>query len=209
MMCEPLVKTLPPDGWIEYLPNWLEPALADRLMARLEPEIAWERRSITMFGRTLLQPRLICFMGEAGVVYRYSGGRYAAAPWHPLLQPMLDPLRRVCPPGFNCVLVNLYRDGLDSMGWHADDEPELGPRPTIASLSLGATRRFQLRSRENHQRRFELPLEHGSLLVMRGQLQAHWQHQVPKTSSPVEPRINLTFRWIPSAPDPVAAPPIG
>jgi alkylated DNA repair dioxygenase AlkB len=165
-----------------------------------------------MFGRTLMQPRLIRFMGEAGVEYRYSGGRHDAAPWHPALTPLLERLQRACPPGFNCVLLNLYRDGRDSMGWHADDEPELGPRPTIASISLGAVRRFQLRSLAQPRQRFEIQPEHGSLLVMSGSLQDNWQHQVPKTARPVGPRINLTFRRIPSSaslPDPVPDRPIG
>lgn len=198
-MRELLVKTLPPDGTIEYVPEWLDAPSADRLAARLQREVEWERRSIRMFGRELMQPRLIRFMGEPGVVYRYSGGCHVAAPWHPALQPLLECLRHQYPPGFNCVLANLYRDGRDSMGWHADDEPELGPRPTIASVSLGAVRRFQLRTRTRPRRRFELQPEHGSLLVMRGSLQENWQHQVPRTARPVGPRINLTFRWIPSS----------
>ena len=96
----------------------------------------------------------------------------------------------------NSVLANLYRDGRDAMGWHSDDEPELGPRPVIASLSLGGTRRFVFRHRREPERKYELPLGHGSLLLMRGDTQADWKHALPRTARPVAPRINLTFRRI-------------
>jgi len=201
---EDLVKTLPPGGRIEYRARWLEPAAADALLVRLRAEIPWVREPITMFGRTVMQPRRLCFMGDAGVVYRYSGRNHAALDWHPAVAALLPGLERACERRFNCVLLNQYRDGRDSMGWHADDEPELGPAPVIASLSLGAPRRFMLRRRErcsgkrgdNCERRFELSPGHGSLLVMRGDLQRHWHHQVPRTRRPVGERINLTFRRV-------------
>ncbi|PKL95694.1 MAG: alpha-ketoglutarate-dependent dioxygenase AlkB [Gammaproteobacteria bacterium HGW-Gammaproteobacteria-8] len=195
-MRELVVKTLPPDGAIDYVPEWIEARAADCLMARLQQTLEWEQRSIRMFGRVFAQPRLIRFMGDPGIVYRYSGGSYIAAPWHPALLPLRRRLREEYRLEFNCVLINQYRDGRDSMGWHADDEPELGPRPTIASVSLGAERRFQLRSRQLPRQRFEIKPGHGSLLLMRGALQQHWQHQLPKTARPVGPRINLTFRRV-------------
>ncbi len=195
-MREVLVKTLPPNGTIDYIPDWLEDPRADCLMLCLQQQIEWERRSIRMFGRELMQPRLIRFMGDPGVIYRYSGASYIAAPWHPALLPLRQRLRDEYRLEFNSVLINLYRDGNDSMGWHADDEPELGPHPAIASVSLGAVRRFQLRSLRLPRKRFELKPEHGSLLLMRGALQQHWQHQLPKTTRPIAPRINLTFRRV-------------
>jgi alkylated DNA repair dioxygenase AlkB len=97
---------------------------------------------------------------------------------------------------FNSVLLNFYRNGRDAMGWHSDDEPELGMNPVIASVNLGATRRFMLRYKTDHQFKYELELQHGSLLIMRGALQHFWQHQVPKTNRPLPSRINLTFRVI-------------
>jgi len=167
---------------------------------RLRDEVDWQQRTIRIFGREHLQPRLISFMGDAGIRYRYSGGCYDAAPWHPLLSKLLRLLERDLGIRFNSVLANLYRDGRDAMGWHADDELELGRAPTIASLSLGAVRRFMLRARADRARKFELQPQPGSLLIMRGGLQQYWQHQVPKTARPVGARINLTFRRIVSDP---------
>lgn len=201
---EGFVKTLPPDGRLHYEPRWLEAPgcgpSAEELFRRLFDEVDWESRTIMMFGRRLEQPRRIAFQGEAGVVYRYSNDDYVARAWHPLLRSVRDRLEGDTGTRFNSVLMNLYRDGRDGMGWHADDEPELGPRPTIASISLGAVRRFVLRSRADRSEKIDLRLAPGSLLIMGGDLQQAWQHQVPKTARPVGPRINLTFRRIlPSA----------
>lgn len=193
---EEFVKALPPAGEIEYRGRWLHPGQADMLLARLTEEIDWEQRSIRMFGRTVLQPRLIRFQGDPGVRYTYSGDSHAASPWHPEVAAIRDRLRREGVGEFNSVLLNLYRDGADSMGWHADDEPELGEDPLIASISLGGTRRFVLRRRADRSLRHELSPGHGSLIVMRGDLQHHWQHQVPRTRRPVPARINLTFRRV-------------
>ena len=201
-MSESFVKTLAPEGLLDYRSAWLAPADADRLLDCLAAEVPWELRSIRMFGRELMQPRLLCFMGDPGMVYRYSGGDYAAVPWHPAVEELRWGLNRSLATAFNSVLLNLYRDGSDSMGWHADDEPELGSRPTIASISLGAERRFVLRRRDDPRQRLELVLAHGSLLLMAGDLQTHWQHQLPKTARPVGPRLNLTFRRIHPKPGP-------
>lgn len=191
------VKTMPPDGVIDYRPAALSRDEADALFSVLRAEANWQQRAIQMFGRRVMQPRLICFMGDVGVDYCYSGDRLSAPGWHPAVLELRDRLTDVLNVPFNSVLVNAYRDGRDSMGWHADDEPELGRCPTIASISLGAVRRFRLRSKHDRET-LTLEPEHGSLIVMRGDLQHHWQHQVPRTARKVGWRINLTFRQIES-----------
>lgn len=190
------VKMLPPNGRLQMMRAWLDARAARRLFERLYSEIDWQIRTIQMFGRELEQPRRIAFQGDPGVVYRYSGGDYRAERWHPEIARLRDRLAADFDAAFNSVLVNLYRNGADSMGWHADDEPELGANPLIASVSLGAQRRFVLRNKDDRSLRIELKPESGSLLLMDGDVQHHWQHQLPKTARPVDARINLTFRWI-------------
>ena len=153
-----------------------------------------------MFGRTIPQPRLTCWMGDPGCDYAYSGVRYAPAPWTPAAARLRAQVEAACGVRFNAVLLNRYRTGSDSMGWHADDEPELGDAPTIASVSLGAARRFDLQHRKRKAERRRLSLTHGSLLVMAGTTQACWKHRIPKTTAPIGERVNLTFRWIRAAP---------
>lgn len=193
---EGFVKTLAPAGIVDYRPGWIDPASAGQLFERLRAGIDWQRHTIRMFGRELEQPRRLCFLGDDGVVYRYSGADYPAAAWHPAVAGLRDRLAAEGVATFNSALLNMYRDGKDSMGWHADDEPELGQDPVIASISLGAVRRFVLRSRAMPRERFEFTPSAGSLIVMRGDLQHHWQHQLPKTRASVGPRINLTFRQV-------------
>lgn len=192
---------LRPGGRVEYQPDFLSPSQADRCFARLSSELDWAQRPIVLFGRELMQPRLTAFHGAPGISYRYSGQTMLARPWTPTLTELKERLQRVLGLDFNCVLCNLYRDGRDSMAWHADDEAELGPTPVIGSISLGAARRFQLKPRSGRGERIERILEHGSLLLMAGTLQQHWQHQLPKSLRVTEPRINLTFRRILSRAD--------
>lgn len=191
-----LVRHLPPAGRLRYLPGWLDVGYADRLLEELGAEIDWQQREITLFGRRVMQPRLVAFQGEPGVSYRYSGTTWDADGWHPRIAELLPALAQFVAGGFNSVLCNAYRDGRDAMGWHADDERALGPDPVIASLSLGAIRRFRLRCRSDHARTHALALEHGSLLVMDGDLQHHWHHALPRTRRACGMRINLTFRKI-------------
>jgi alkylated DNA repair dioxygenase AlkB len=172
---------------------------ADRLFARLEREIAWERHRFVLFGRTVEAPRLSCWIGDAGAAYVYSRTRFEPRPWTPAVAALRDALAVRLGLRFNSVLANLYRDGRDSMGWHSDDEPELGPEPVIASLSFGAMRTFRLRERATRRPVLSLELAHGSLLVMAGQTQRHYQHALPRRAGVAAPRINLTFRRI--APD--------
>jgi alkylated DNA repair dioxygenase AlkB len=166
-------------------------AEADRAFRSLLDDVPWEERHIVLFGRRIPQPRLVAWAGE--VPYRYSGQTLEPRAWSGLLRQLLG---RVCAHTgvpFNHVLLNRYRDGMDSMGFHADDEPELGAEPAVASLSLGVTRRFVLVSRRG---RLVVPLEHGSLVVMRGQCQAEYRHGIPKDSAVTAERVSLTFRRI-------------
>ncbi len=190
------VKVLPPAGELVYIRDFIESSRAEKLFATLLDEPFWQSRSITMFGRTVMQPRKIAFQGDSGVSYSYSGDQYHAEPWHGDLLALRTQIEHKAGCRFNCALLNLYRDGCDSMGWHSDDEAELGSCPTIASVSLGAVRRFVLRCKKNKQTKVEIRPAHGSLMIMRGDLQHCWQHALPKTQRDVQARINLTFREI-------------
>ncbi|MBR9828886.1 MAG: alpha-ketoglutarate-dependent dioxygenase AlkB [Oceanospirillales bacterium] len=184
-----------PDADIRYQPDFMRPADADALLAELLHAVTWRQDRIRLFGKEHPIPRLQAFQADAGIGYTYSGLRMNAAPWLPALLPLKQKLEALCDRPFNALLLNLYRDGQDAMGWHADNEPELGQNPLIASVSLGAPRRFRLRhsaSRDTH----ALTLEHGSLLLMAGPTQHHWQHCLPRTKRCQHPRINLTFRLI-------------
>lgn len=176
--------------------HWLPRDAADTLQRTLREDVPWEVHRIRMFGRQVDSPRLSCWMGDPAARYRYSGTEFVPQPWHPALLPLRDQLAAFCGHAFNSVLLNRYRDGDDGMGWHSDNEPELGPAPVIASLSLGAGRRFLLRRRDDHAKNAEVLLDHGDLLVMGGQTQRLYQHCLPKSARPLAERLNLTFRWI-------------
>lgn len=185
-----------PDADVRHLAGWLPPAQAGALQAALLRDIPWEVHRIRMFGRWVDSPRLSCWMGDPDARYRYSGADFLPHPWADVLMPLRDRLQEeLCTP-FNSVLLNRYRSGTDSMGWHSDDEPELGAQPVIASLSLGAARRFLLRHRDHHAAKAEFLLADGDLLVMAGRTQAHYQHALPKSSRVHGERVNLTFRQI-------------
>jgi len=169
---------------------------ADVLFAALRDEIPWTTHRLRLFGREVEAPRLSCWIGDAGASYLYSGTRFVPAPWTPAVARVRDQLAARFGLAFNSVLANLYRDGRDTVGWHSDDEPELGPAPTIASASFGATRTFVLRSRATRRAALSLELAHGSLLVMAGATQRLYQHALPRRRRVDAPRINLTFRWI-------------
>jgi len=175
---------------VRYVAGWQHrPA---ETFAVLQREISWEQHDITLFGRTVATPRLTAWMGTA--TYRYSGVSNQPQPWPSTLATIRERLVGEIGVDFNSCLANLYRDGADSMGYHSDDEPELGDEPTIASVSLGARRTFSLRHHETGQR-WSWPLGDGDLLVMWGDSQRSYAHAVPKTSRPVGPRLNLTFRF--------------
>jgi alkylated DNA repair dioxygenase AlkB len=184
------------DALLALHTHWLAPEDAQALQQQLTETLPWSIHRIRLFGRWVDSPRLSCWIGDPQAVYRYSGQTFAPHPWTQALAALRDRLREELGVPFNSVLANLYRDGRDAMGWHSDDEPELGAEPVIASLSLGAARRFVLRRRDDHAVKQTLVLEPGSLLVMRGACQRDWQHALPRTARPVGPRINLTFRHL-------------
>lgn len=185
-----------PGADVRLAPNWLAQDEADRLMERLQLAIPWERHRITLFGRQIDSPRVSCWIGDPGATYTYSRTRFEPRPWPPALAALRDRLGDALDYRFNSVLVNWYRDGRDSMGWHSDDEPELGPAPVIASLSLGQPRAFAFRGRGDPATGARILLPHGSLLVMRGATQALYRHALPGTRRAVAGRINLTFRYV-------------
>jgi alkylated DNA repair dioxygenase AlkB len=166
------------------------------LFRALRQEIGWQQEEVVIYGQRRLVPRLVAWHGEPGARYTYSGTLHEPLPWTPTLEQVRHRVQALSGWNFNAVLLNLYRNGRDGMGWHADDEPELGPEPAIASVSLGAVRRFCLRHRQRKGLRADLPLPHGSLLLMSGATQRHWVHAVPKTAVQVGERINLTFRCV-------------
>ncbi|MDH2910846.1 MAG: alpha-ketoglutarate-dependent dioxygenase AlkB [Candidatus Eremiobacteraeota bacterium] len=182
------------DGFA-FEPHFLGESEARDLFARLVHGLAWTQPTIALFGVRRPIPRLEAWYGDLDARYRYSGIAHEPMPWTPELAVLRDRLRSYAGEPFNSVLANLYRDGRDSNGWHSDDEAELGPTPTIASLSLGATRRFSIKATANGERHaFEL--SNGSLLVMSGTSQQLWRHAVPKEPQVQHARINLTFRTI-------------
>jgi alkylated DNA repair dioxygenase AlkB len=188
--------SLPDDAQLELWPDFVPLAERASLFTHLHAALPWQSRAIRIAGRDVLEPRLTAFIGDAEAGYTYSGRYNAPDAWPEALQALRIRVSEVAGAAFNCVLCNFYRDGRDSMGMHADNEAELGVRPSIASLSLGATRRFQLRHRKSPDARLDLDLVDGSLLVMRGDIQTHYRHGVPKQLAIHAPRINLTFRLV-------------
>ena len=192
----PRVSIPIPDGTLWLHEGFLSSDESAAACAALLDEVPWRQEHVRMFGRQIPMPRLTCWMGDPGCSYAYSGVRYAPTPWTPTAAALRERVEQEIGARLNAVLLNHYRSGSDSMGWHADDEPELGPTPTIASLSLGAARRFDLQHRNKKTERRRLVLSDGSLLVMAGQTQTHWKHRLPKVSGSTGLRLNLTFRFI-------------
>lgn len=194
---ESIVHELPEGAICELFPTFLERPRADAVLETLLVEVPWRAHVIRLFGREVPEPRLSAWLGEPHAVYAYSGVTNRPEPWTKTLAALREELFERLGLPFDSVLANLYRDGQDSMGFHSDDEPELGPEPVIASISLGATRRFQIRHKRGAKRgRLDLELGHGSLLVMRGAMQERYRHGVPKDPRVTEARVNLTFRRI-------------
>lgn len=188
-------EQLPHGGSAILHPSALSASEADAAYDELIEHEPWEENHITMFGRTVAEPRRSVWHADDGLSYTYSSRRRRVIDWSPLLLDLKRRCENLARCEFNGVLVNLYRDGHDHMGWHADDESNLGPTPVIASLSLGVERRFELRHRVTSEV-VRFPLGHGSILVMSGECQNQWVHRLPKQSRVVAPRINLTFRHL-------------
>jgi alkylated DNA repair dioxygenase AlkB len=183
-----------PDAEVRLWPVAFAPAEASQLFDALVAGIDWRQEEVLIFGQRRAVPRLVAWHGDPGASYTYSGTPHDPLPWTQPLERIRSRIFGLTGSRFNSVLLNLYRDGRDGMGWHADDEPELGRDPVIASVSLGAPRRFCFRHRRDRSQKLDLMLSHGSLLLMSGATQHHWVHAVPKTSLPAGCRLNLTFR---------------
>jgi len=183
------MTTTPP---ITYDPAYLPEQEANALLDTLRTTLPWQQKRMKMLGRDVAFPRLMSWHGDHD--YVFSGSTQEAQPWTPELAALRDRLEATTGARYNSVLANLYRDGQDSISWHADDEPGLGLAPTIASISLGAERTFKMRHSASRLV-YDVELSHGSLVVMYGSSQREWQHSVPKRKRVTEPRINLTFRW--------------
>jgi alkylated DNA repair dioxygenase AlkB len=192
---EPIVLNLP-DAEIIYYPHFFDKKEADVIFEQLRNEIPWQQDDIRIYGKIHPQPRLTSLFGNEGIAYSYSNIKIQPHHWNPLLQKIKSYVESVTNTNFTTVLLNQYRDGKDSNGWHADDEKELGTNPIIASVSFGAERTFQLKHNSDKTQKKNIVLEHGSLLIMQGTTQHFWKHQIPKTSKAVGSRINLTFRVI-------------
>lgn len=209
-----------PDGELYLAPGFLSSAQSDQLTEKLLANdrhpvngahwqqadlesvtwqtIAWRQDRLHMYGREVAQPRLSAWYGDNDHSYTYSGITLQPLPWKQPLIWLRTRLQQHAGLRFNSVLLNWYRSGEDHVSWHADAEPELGLNPTIASITLGATRRFLLRRQKRQEEKIELPLAHGTLLIMSGALQHHWQHSVPRQRRVQNSRINLTFRMVES-----------
>ncbi|MGB5942991.1 MAG: alpha-ketoglutarate-dependent dioxygenase AlkB [Leeuwenhoekiella sp.] len=181
---------------ITYYPKFLNTTDSKALFEALLQHTSWREVKITVFGKTYLQPRLTALQAENSNPYSYSNLTMHPVPFCSDVLQIKKKLESFTGLTFTTCLLNLYRDGKDSNGWHADDEKELGSSPIIASVSLGATRTFKLRRKKETKTAKKIDLTSGSLLLMQGKTQTYWQHQIPKTAKPVEPRINLTFRTV-------------
>ncbi|HET6602687.1 MAG TPA: alpha-ketoglutarate-dependent dioxygenase AlkB [Xanthomonadaceae bacterium] len=184
------------DAELMFDPQFLALEEAADAFEALHREVPWEVHRIRLFGREVVSPRRSCWFGDPDAAYTYSGMHFPPRPWTPAVARLRERIAAACDCPFNSVLANLYRDGRDAMGWHSDDEPELGPAPVIASLSLGVARGFRLRHRRDRVRTLKLELTAGSLLLMRGATQRNYRHAVPRTARAVGARINLTFRTV-------------
>jgi alkylated DNA repair dioxygenase AlkB len=187
---------LPCNGEVFFFPQFFSKKDSNALLQDLFANIPWKQEPIKIFGKEVMQPRLTAWYGDEGKAYSYSGITMQPLAWTNSLQQIKTAIEIKTGLLFNSALLNLYRDGKDSMGWHRDNEKELGPNPSIASVSFGGSRVFKLRDYNNKSSVLAIELTHGSLLLMKGATQHYWEHQVAKTSKQVAPRINITFRDI-------------
>lgn len=183
------------NGEYIYYPNFFSKLESDVQFQGLRKNILWKQESMYMYGKKIEFPRLTAWYGDNDKPYTFSGITLHPLPWTSEILKIKQKIEPIAKTEFNSVLLNLYRSGNDSISWHTDAEKELGINPVIASANFGATRKFQLRH-INTNEKLEIELGHGSLLIMQGELQHFWQHQVPKTSKPIGERINLTFRVV-------------
>jgi alkylated DNA repair dioxygenase AlkB len=184
------------DGRAYHVKKFLNSVEADSYLSAIVGSSRWRQDHIKIFGRSVLQPRLTAWMGDRGASYRYSGLLMTPEPWSEAVLQIKSAIEKALGLKFNSALLNYYRTGFDSMGWHRDNEPELGKDPTIASVSLGDLRIFKMRHYFNKSLGVDIELGHGDLLVMAGVMQSNWEHCLPKTRRPKGPRVNITFRSV-------------
>lgn len=187
---------LPEKGEAYLLNEFLLQQEATHYFNLLKNQTPWERKKIIIFGKEVMQPRLVYWYSDPGISYKYSGITLKSNPWPNYLMDLKNKIETICETKFNSVLINYYRDHLDSMGWHRDNEKELGLNPIIASFSLGQMREFQLRDYQTKKNKIKLELKNNDLLIMKGTIQNDWEHSIPKRTTPQGERINLTFRKI-------------
>ncbi len=186
---------LPYDGEVIYYPNVFSTAVSQEYLEILLKTVEWQQEVVNMFGKTITMDRKIALYGDTNFVYGYAKNKRQAKPWPKELSALKTSIENKCNTHFNACLLNLYHNGTEAMGWHADDEKELGENPTIASVSFGADRKFSFKHKTTKQT-LSLTLQKGSLLVMKGTTQTHWLHKLPPINALKTPRINLTFRNI-------------
>lgn len=185
-----------PNAEVTFYRNFFDLRESDKIFQLLRDEINWRQDKMKLYGKDIDLPRKTAWYGDQNKSYTFSGIHLNPEPWTPILLQVKERIEEVSRIKFNSVLLNLYRHGNDGISWHTDAEPELGENPVIGSVSFGGTRRFMFRHRQDQTLKTEVELTHGSFLLMAGETQHFWQHQIPKTSRQVEPRINLTFRSI-------------
>jgi alkylated DNA repair dioxygenase AlkB len=186
-----------PKDLLEYRENFLDWKEADRLKDHLLTTVPWEQRTQKMYDKIVITPRLTAWCGDSNKSYESADNNTSGTnPWTPELLVLKERIEQEFGYQFNGVLLNLYRNNNDSVAWHRDKESRYGKRPVIASISLGQTRNFDFRKKDHHQSKYSLPLQNGSLLIMKGDLQENWEHRIAKSTLPMKERINLTFRLI-------------
>ena len=185
-----------PDADVLFYEDFFSEEESSRYFDTLRETIAWEQQELKMFGKQIALPRLTAWYGDEGKPYSYSGITHHPHRWTPELLEIKSKIESVADLAFNSVLLNLYRDEQDSVGWHSDDETELGENPVIASISFGDVRQFQFKHKTDGSQRLALDLTSGSLLLMRGATQHYWKHRIPKSKQAKSERMNLTFRVI-------------
>ena len=185
-----------PDADVRFYRSLFSKEESDRLFAQLHQQTHWKQEFIKLYGKQVAIPRLTAWYGDEGKSYIYSKIEMTPELWTPSLLEIKTKIEVMSGLTFNSVLLNLYRDGKDSVAWHSDDEPELGENPSIGSVSFGAARRFMFKHKQQNDLKQEVELTHGSFLLMQGPTQHFWLHQIPKTTKSLQPRINLTFRVI-------------
>lgn len=185
-----------PKDLLEFREHFLTSDESDQLFSQLLDNTPWKQRTQTIYDKKVLTPRLTAWYGDGEKSYKLGGSEFEVNAWTPELLSLKNKIEEVFGHEFNSVLLNLYRDNNDSVAWHRDKESRYGDRPVIASLSLGQTRKFDFRKLNHHQSRYSIPLPHGSLLLMKGDLQENWEHRIAKSALYMKERINLTFRLV-------------